>query len=83
MYYNVLQLIINNMREVINISLPNNMAKTVKRAVKNGDYSSTSEFFRFLVRSWQEDKLVSDLNASRQEIAKGKGKVLKSLKDLS
>ncbi|KKP89090.1 MAG: hypothetical protein UR94_C0043G0001, partial [Parcubacteria group bacterium GW2011_GWA2_36_10] len=29
------------MREIINISLPAPMAKTVKKAVKTGDYSST------------------------------------------
>jgi len=70
------------MREVINISLPSLMAKTVKTAVKNGSYSSTSEFFRDLLRDWQEGKLLTELNESRMEIASGKGKVLRSLKDL-
>lgn len=70
------------MREVINISLPSSMAKTVKKAVKTGPYASTSEFFRDLLRDWQERKLLSELNESRTEIASGKGKVLKSLKDL-
>jgi len=70
------------MREVINISLPSPMAKTVKKAVKNGDYASTSEFFRHLLRDWQEGKLLAELNASRLEIAQGRGRVLKSLKDL-
>jgi len=70
------------MREVINISLPAPMAKTVKSAVKTGSYSSTSEFFRDLLRDWQKGKLLSELNESRLEIAVGKGKVLRSLKDL-
>jgi len=70
------------MRQVINISLPDTMAKTVKKAVKTGDYSSTSEFFRHLLRDWQENKLLNELNESRLELASGKGKVLKSLKDL-
>lgn len=70
------------MREVINISLPATMAKTVKTAVKNGSYSSTSEFFRALLRDWQEGKLLNELNTSKLEIAEGKGKVLKSLKNL-
>ncbi|MBU1130820.1 ribbon-helix-helix domain-containing protein [Patescibacteria group bacterium] len=70
------------MREVINISLPSPMAKTVKTAVKTGNYMSTSEFFRDLLRNWQAGKLLSELNESRKEIAQGKGKVLKSLKDL-
>lgn len=70
------------MREIINISLPPSMAKTVKTAVKNGAYSSTSEFFRDLLRDWQKGKLLNELNESRLEIAAGKGKVLNSLKDL-
>jgi len=70
------------MREVINISLPSPMAKTVKTAVKTGSYSSTSEFFRDLLRDWQEGKLLSELNDSRIEIATGKGKVLRSLRGL-
>ncbi|MCX6785133.1 MAG: ribbon-helix-helix domain-containing protein [Candidatus Komeilibacteria bacterium] len=70
------------MREVINISLPSPMAKTVKTAVKTGDYASTSEFFRHLLRDWQEGKLLNELNKSRMEIATGKGKVLSSLKAL-
>jgi len=70
------------MREVINISLPSPMAKTVKTAVKTGSYSSTSEFFRELLRDWQKGKLLNELNESRMEIASGKGKVLRSLKDL-
>jgi len=70
------------MREVINISLPSPMAKAVKSAVKTGCYSSTSEFFRHLLREWQAGKLLSELNQSRQEIALGNGKVLKSLKAL-
>lgn len=70
------------MREVINISLPSPMAKTVKTAVKKGSYASTSEFFRDLIRHWQENNLLIELNESRAEIANGKGKVLKSLKNL-
>ncbi len=70
------------MREIINISLPSPMAKTVKTAVRTGDYASTSEFFRHLLRDWQEGKLLAELNESRLEIASRKGKVLNSLKSL-
>jgi len=70
------------MRKIINISLPSPMAKTVKTAVKAGDYASTSEFFRDLLRDWQKGKLLSELNESRIEITSGKGKVLRSLKSL-
>ena len=70
------------MREVINISLPGPMVTIVKKAVKNGTYASTSEFFRSLLRDWQENKLLAELNESRLEITSDKGKTLKSLKDL-
>lgn len=70
------------MREIINISLPTQTVKIVKKAVKEGDYISTSEFFRSLLRDWQAGKLLNELKASRQEISAGKGKTLNSLKDL-
>jgi len=70
------------MREVINISLPAPMAKTVKAAVKKGEYASTSEFFRHLLRLWNTYKLADELKNDRREFMAGKGKVLKSLKEL-
>ena len=70
------------MRQVINLSLPANMAKTVKRAVKKGNYASTSEFFRDLLRAWMEEKLILELRESQKEIKAGRGKVLRSLKNL-
>lgn len=73
---------IKRMREIINISLPSPLAKAVKSAVKTGSYSSTSEFFRHLLREWQAGKLLNELNQSQREIAGGDGKVLKSLKAL-
>ena len=70
------------MREVLNISMPTQMVKTVKKAVKSGSYSSTSEFFRDLLRDWQKGLLLNELTKSQKEIKEGKGKTLKSLKDL-
>jgi len=70
------------MRNIINISMPSDMAKVIKKEVKRGQYASTSEFFRSLVRSWQEEKLLTELRESQSEVTKGKGKVLHSLKDL-
>jgi len=70
------------MREIINISLPASMVSTVKKAVKKGEYSSTSEFFRHLLRQWQEEQLLKEINNSRKAIKMGKGKVLNSLKSL-
>lgn len=70
------------MRQIINISLPSQTAQDVKKAVKKGNYCSTSEFFRDLLRDWQAGKLLQMLNESRKEIKAGRGKILKSLKDL-
>jgi len=70
------------MREIINLSLPKAMAKSVDDVVKEGNYASRSEFFRELLRSWMEGKILKELTESQKEIANGKGKILKSLKDL-
>ena len=70
------------MRSVINISLPQQMATIVNKEVKTGKYASKSEFFRSLLRSWIENKALSNLKESRKELSTGKGMLLKSLKDL-
>jgi Arc/MetJ-type ribon-helix-helix transcriptional regulator len=70
------------MREVINLSLPAQTVKAVKKAVKDGNYATTSEFFRRLLRDWQEGKLLNELLESRADIASGRGKTLRSLKSL-
>lgn len=70
------------MRQVINISLPKELNKAVEEIVKNRKYATKSEFFRDLLRSWIEGKVLRDLAESRRELASGKGKVLKSLKEL-
>jgi len=68
------------MRQIINISLPEQMAKMVEREVKKRNFASTSEYIRYLIRS---NELISDIEQSRREFAEGKGKILKSLKDLT
>ncbi len=70
------------MRNIINISLPEPMVKIVKREVRQGSYASVSEFIRDTIRSWMEEKQLRELNESRKEMAEGKGKVLRSLRDL-
>ncbi len=70
------------MRNVINISLPLPLSLIVDKEVKKGNYASKSEFFRHLLRFWMEGKLAYDLDQSRKEFKSGKGKLLKSLKDL-
>lgn len=67
------------MRSIVNISLPEELTSVVEKAVASGEFASKSEFFRNLLRLW----LVGEkLEKSRNELEKGKGKLLRSLKDL-
>ncbi len=70
------------MRHAVTISLPKQMVRVVKEEIKAGKYSSTSEFFRHIFREWKEARLLADLRQSEREFAEGKGKVLRSLRDL-
>ncbi len=70
------------MRDIINISLPQELAKTVEGQVASGKYATKSEFFRSLLRMWLEGRLLQELNESRKELLAGRGRILKSLKDL-
>ncbi len=70
------------MRTIINISLPKSMAIAVEHNVKRGNFATKSEFFRTLLRLWMEGKLAMELDASREELSHGKGKLLRSLQDL-
>jgi putative addiction module CopG family antidote len=70
------------MRNIINISLPKTLTRVVEKEVKAGGYASKSEFFRYLLRLWKEKELARELNGDRKEFESGRGKVLKSLKDL-
>ncbi len=66
------------MRSILNISLPLQMVREVKREVKRGGYASVSEYIRHLIRERQELQLLKEL---KQEEIEGM-KVLTSLKDL-
>ncbi len=70
------------MRNIVNISLPEKMVKVIKKEVKAEGYASVSEFFRYLIREWNTNKLAEELKKDRLKFEAGKGKVLKSLKDL-
>lgn len=72
----------NNMRSVVNISLPFSFNEVIEQAVVQGQYASKSEFFRDLLRAWMEGRILKSLKYSREEIKSGKGKLLKSLSDL-
>ncbi|MBI2578033.1 MAG: ribbon-helix-helix protein, CopG family [Candidatus Wildermuthbacteria bacterium] len=70
------------MRSIINISLSKELHKVVEKELKRRKYSTKSEFFRDLLRMWVEGRLLRELSESRKELAEGKGKIVKSLKDL-
>ncbi len=70
------------MRNVINISLPEAMVKTVQKDVKEGQYASVSEFIRHLIRLWNTQQLGQKLKNDRKLFEDGQGIELKSLKDL-
>ena len=67
------------MRNIINLSLPKELTKLVKSEVKAGHYASVSEYFRYLLRTHE---LAKELEKSRREIEAGKGRILRSLRDL-
>ena len=70
------------MRAIVNISLPKEMNQIINDVIDMGSYSSKSEFFRSLIRDWMEKRFVGELEKSRTELKKGKGKILHSLKNL-
>lgn len=81
-YYKAEKEINQKMRNIVNISLTPELSREVERAVKSGAYASKSEFFRDLLRLWKEQKLLDEIRESEKEFADGKGRVLKSLKEL-
>ena len=70
------------MRTTLNISMPSAQKKNVDRMIKDYNYASASEFFRDAIRALEDDKLIKDIMESEREFAAGKGKRLRSLKDL-
>ncbi|MFH1938440.1 MAG: ribbon-helix-helix domain-containing protein [Patescibacteria group bacterium] len=71
------------MRNIINISMPAETVKFIKQEVKKGKYASVSEFFRALLREYEEEnKALAELEEIDREFKAGKGKILHSLKDL-
>jgi len=67
------------MRNIINLSLPGAMVKEVEGEIKRGRFASRSEFFRHILREY---KLAQELESDRREFEKGKGRALRSLRDL-
>jgi putative addiction module CopG family antidote len=70
------------MRTTLNISMPQTLKREVDNEVKSGNYASASEFFRDAIRAWKEEQLYQSVMRSKKEITEGKGKTLRSLRDL-
>ena len=62
--------------------MPSSVKKSVEYMMKENNYASVSELFRDSIRSLEEDQLIKSIMASEREFAQGKGKKLRSLKDL-
>ena len=56
--------------ETMNIALPDDMKDFVTTEVKSGGYSSTSEFVRALIRSYQEKRQAERLDTLLMEAIK-------------
>lgn len=71
------------MREVINISLPEELNQEIEKAMRKGRYSTKSEFLREIIRERiAEEDLLDRIKKSEEEFRAGKGRVLRSLKEL-
>ncbi len=70
------------MRTTLNISMPPKLFSKVESVVSEHNYSSVSEFIRDAIRAWEEEQLYQSVLQSEKEFAQGKGKKLRSLKDL-
>lgn len=60
------------MRQILNISLPMEMIKSIKEEVKEGQFSSVSEFIRHLIRLYNTDKLARELKRDSELYRQGK-----------
>jgi len=70
------------MRTILNISLPPATVVEIKQSAKNSGFASVSEYMRYLIREEKKRELTERLLNARMDFENGKGKVLRSLKDL-
>ena len=61
--------------ERLSVALPTPMAKSVREAVENGEYASTSEVIRDALRLWESRRQLRerDVQVLRQRWDQGKG----------
>jgi len=70
------------MRNIITISVPPSVKRSVESIMKENKYASVSELFRDAVHSLEDATLIKSIMESEMEFAAGRGKSLRSLKDL-
>jgi len=70
------------MRNIVTISLPKELDEQIEKEVKTGRFASKSEFVRCLIRLWQEEKLAKEIAEAERDIAAGRVREIKSLKEL-
>lgn len=64
--------------ERLTVTLPADMAASVKNAIEGGDYASTSEVIRDALRDWRRKRALQ-----RKELAALKADIRKGLKDVA
>mgnify|MGYP001571611395 FL=1 len=75
------------MRQIISLSLPENLVKKLKNRIKQSDFASISEYFKYLFEA-DNDNAISDkelmaaIMESREEYKNGKTIKADSLADL-
>ncbi len=62
--------------------MPPQMKQRVDYLVKANSYGSVSELFRDALRALEDAELIESIRKSEREFAAGKGKKLRSLRDL-
>jgi Arc/MetJ-type ribon-helix-helix transcriptional regulator len=70
------------MRTTSSISMPPKIKERVDYLVKTNNYASVSELFRDALRALEDEKLIEGIMESEREFATGKGKKLRSLRDI-
>ena len=70
------------MRQILNISLPEKMAENIRHDVKDGEFSSVSEFMRAAVRFYRTEVLLHKVRKSEKEFKEGKTKTITSFTEL-
>ena len=75
------------MRQILSISLQEDIIKDIKKRVKNCGFKSVSEYFKYLFKMDTEDiisekELIKDIKQARKEYKEGKTIKANSLIDL-